>query len=160
MDSIDAQIAAAQAQADKLVGRTALIRACNELNDEAVLELIAHGEDVNATDKFGRTPLHEAARHAYRDEDKALLIIEALLDAGAAVDPVEKQQGLTPMMEAAIYQAERVLSLLIARGANVNHKGKDRKTVLGAITATPSMMRGRAKVIKILEEAGGTGRKK
>lgn len=160
MDPIDAQLAAARVKAAMVLGRTPLIEACAKLDEATALDLIAKGEDLALADRNGRTPLHEAVRHAYKDEAAALRIVTALLDAGAPVDPVEKENRQTPLVEAAIYGAPEILKLLIARGANVNHKMKDKTTPLGTLTATAAMMKGRAEAIKILEAAGGTGRKR
>lgn len=156
---IDKWLEEAQSEAATLSRTTPLQKACANLDEETALALIAEGGDVGAADKFGRTPLHEVARNAYEDEPKAIRIATALLDAGHPIDPSEKVQGETPLFLAAVYRAPELLKLLIARGANVNHKMKDRNTPLGALTATTSLMRGRSKVIKILEAAGGTGRR-
>lgn len=160
MDPVDAQIAEMHADSAKRDRRTPLVQACADLNVETALALIAKGEALATPDRQGRTPLHEVARQAYKDEEAALQIVTALLDAGVPIDPADKLNSQTPLIEAAIYTAPKVLQLLIARGANVNHKMKDGLTVLGALTATTSMMRGRAKVIKMLEAAGGIGRKR
>ena len=160
MDPIDAQLAAAREKAAQHLGRTPLIDACARFDEPAALDLIAQGEDLGTPDRNGRTPLHEAVRYAYKNESAALRIVTALLDAGVPIDPVEKDNRQTPLAEAAIYEAPEVLKLLIARGANVNAKMRDKSTPLGTLTATSAMMRGKAKIIRILEEAGGTGRKR
>jgi ankyrin repeat protein len=67
--------------------------------------LIAAGADVNATDKFGKTPLHYAADEGYP------LIVAALLEAGAQPDRMDKD-GKTPADYARKKQLDDVLVLL------------------------------------------------
>ena len=77
---------------------------------ETVLDLIAGGDDVNAGDMFGRTPLHLAMT----DE-----IAEALIVNGSDIN-CESGHGITTLMEAARAGRKNVVEALLANGADMN----------------------------------------
>ena len=58
-------------------GRTALIIAAREGNNEYVRLLTAYGVDVNITDNLGYSALYYASEQGYNE------IVEILLEAGA-----------------------------------------------------------------------------
>jgi len=62
-------------------------------NIEAVNQYLAAGTDVNAKDKYGRTPLHEAAYWDHKE------IVELLITKGADVNAKTKR-GETPLDQA------------------------------------------------------------
>lgn len=128
---------------DEHFGQTALMFAARAGHVAAVRELIAAGADVMARTRVGPTPpfrpnggtqgkgvekapkrgmraaipggktaLHYAAR------DGHLATVEALLDAGAAIDDRDPND-ITPLLYAASNDRVEVARLLIARGADV-----------------------------------------
>src|SRR5438067_12949476 len=74
-------------------GRIPLHQAAVYGNLDDVKQMIATGEDVNATDKQGYTPLHMASQMGYAD------VAKVLLDAGAIVD-AKDAWGNTPLWRA------------------------------------------------------------
>lgn len=105
----------------------ALFKAVKAGNLEAVRALLAHDpSSVDARDKDDSTPLHWAAWKGHAP------IVEALLDAGAAID-AENQNGhwgSTPLHAAAHGNQRAAAELLIQRGANVNARRPDGHTPL------------------------------
>lgn len=82
--------------------------------------LLAHGVDVNATDRQGRSPLHVAPT-----KDSA----ELLLAHGVAVN-TKRADGATALHLAAVYGRKEVVQVLLAHGADVNARTKDGITPL------------------------------
>ena len=91
---------------------------------EMIKRLIERGVNVNARDRYGNAPLHYAAR-LKRPE-----LIEMLLDAGAEIDPANKD-GLTPLRLMLVSKPTslKAIELLLSRGANMNHKVEGGSTV-------------------------------
>ena len=119
-----------------------------------VVQILAAGADINARDRFGRTPLMEAidrdrtdtARLLIQkgadikifnsDGDNALLlaaqkgngdVVKELLKAGADVDAVDRQ-GLTPLMLAVQRRDAAMVNLFVEADANlqkINSVGQD-----------------------------------
>lgn len=84
------------------------------------------GADVNARNKYGRTPLHDACRDG-RPETARLLI-----DAGADVN-VKGKHGDTPLHKACEFGNEGrtdLARLLLEKGADVNAKSGNGNTPL------------------------------
>ncbi|MEB3177910.1 MAG: ankyrin repeat domain-containing protein, partial [Nostocaceae cyanobacterium] len=103
--------------------------------------------DINATDIYGRTLLHWAAKSANES------VIKFLLDRGAKVN-IQDKQGKTPLHFAAVaspYSTEDALKLLIAKGADVNVKDKNGNTPLSL--AAKSQFK---EVVKFLKQNGAT----
>lgn len=96
---------------------------------DIVEQLIAKGVDVNAKNKMGGTPLHEAASQSNKDG-------VALLIANGADVNAKGQFGRTPLHEATVpvysdrNSRDDVVALLIANGADVNAKGDFGETPL------------------------------
>ena len=82
-------------------------------NIDAVRALIRGGEDVNARDANGDTPLHYAAIDDHLHVARALIAAKADLDA-------KGQYGRTPLMEAAHFASVSVLQELLALKANIH----------------------------------------
>ena len=82
------------------------------------MEFLDAGDDVNAKDNIGKTPLHQAA------SDGDMQIAELLIDNGANVNAKDDQFGGTPLHGAAMEGHRETAELLIAKGAYVNAKSK------------------------------------
>lgn len=92
---------------------TALIEAVIEGRVEAVKLLLSHKVRIE-DDKW--SALNWACRWS-NNEDDQVTIAQALLDAGANVNYVERS-GETPLMKAAFYGKPKVTALLLKRGAD------------------------------------------
>ena len=87
--------------------------------------LIQNSADVNAQDKNGNTPLHEAATSGLKE------VVELLIANGADVNAKDNWGG-TPLHRA---KTKELAELLIEKGADVNAKKKFGRTPLhGAAT--------------------------
>jgi hypothetical protein len=53
---------------------------------ETIQRILKFGADPNASDEFGRTPLHHLAERAQYNEDKFVPLFQVFLDAGAHLD--------------------------------------------------------------------------
>ena len=107
-------------------GATKLMRSFEEETDQQkVLRLIRHTDNVNERDKSGRTALFYAVQHAAEPE-----MIRHLLQMGADTS-VTDSTGQTVLMVAARYNnSESVLSQLLMAGAPVNSADRDGYTAL------------------------------
>ena len=124
----------------------ALLSACEEGDLFKVRQLIKEGCDVNTRDKYGRTPLIEAARWGHNQVVKELIrggarvnvkdnaqqtalywasclghcsVVKTLCAAGADTN-VQGVLGLTPLMRAAVLGRDEIVCELIRAGASVN----------------------------------------
>ena len=87
--------------------------------------LLAAGADVNARDRFKKTPLHSAARFNENPE-----VVQALLAAGADVNARDRFKK-TPLHSAARFNENpEVVQALLAAGADVNARDRFKKTPL------------------------------
>jgi len=90
-------------------------------NSKATVELLlAHGADVNTTDRMGQSPLHVAPT---KD------IVKLLLAGGVAVN-AKRKDGATALHLAAVYGRKDVVQALLFHGADVNAKTQDGITPL------------------------------
>ena len=89
--------------------------AAEEGNIETVKQHLAAGADVDAKDKYGRTPLQHAAFGGYKE------ITELLIAASADVN-TKDESLMTPLLWAAREGHKEIAELLIAKGADVNTK--------------------------------------
>lgn len=95
---------------------------------ELVELLLAHGLDVNARGRFGKTPLGELVFFGGRGESHDLKMAELLLGHGA--DPNVGQgrnQGSATDMAFERYDAKELLDLLVKHGGKVSDEAKKRK---------------------------------
>ena len=108
---------------------------------EVIEYLVSIGADPNAVDKSGVTPLHRAVR------TRSLAAVRALLDGGAKLRQPNKS-GSTPLhlavqttgasgsgSDEARRQQERIIKLLLERGARPTDKDSQGKTVEQAATS-------------------------
>ncbi len=98
-------------------GRTKLHHAALEGDATVARLLLDEGADVNATDRWGRTPLFIATFEEPLVEDR-LPTVRLLLDRGADVN-ARDESGSTPLHVAAAMGEVEVVDLLIERGADV-----------------------------------------
>ena len=96
-------------------GTTALHDAVRQGDLKAVETLIKRGADVNATTRYGITPIGLAALGGH------VAILRTLIDAGAKADTATPG-GETALMTAARTGNVEAVTLLLDRGANVNAK--------------------------------------
>ncbi len=112
--------------------------------------LLDHGADVNATDESGATMLEKSFNSS--EEAVRLLIsrgaavpksfvrstkvIAQLLDAGAAIDAVDKS-GRTPLRVAAGYEHPDSTRVLLSYGANLNARDDSGWTPLHYAKSAP-----------------------
>lgn len=132
----------------------ALIDAACNTKVARVRELLARGVDPNTPGEWGRTALPLAVRYAYNNETDAILIAEALLDAGADIN-ASPGDSLAPIRYAAMYAYMALLRFLIEKGADVNDRDPNGQTVITMLETTPCFKNCRRRVVKILERAGG-----
>ena len=83
------------------------------------------GAEVNARDKFGRTPLHWAATYSNNPA-----VVTALLKAGAEVNARGRKRGLMPIHAAAYSRLPQIVTVLAQAGADVNAGMEDGTTAL------------------------------
>ena len=83
------------------------------------------GAEVNARDKFGRTPLHWAATYS-----NSQAVVTALLKAGAEVNARGRKKGLMPIHAAAYSRLPQIVTVLAQAGADVNAGMEDGTTAL------------------------------
>ncbi|KAJ5183363.1 ankyrin [Penicillium capsulatum] len=115
-------------------GNLLLHRAVMTGNKEIVQMLLDSGHDVNSLDRFGHTPLKDAAKHGDRE------LVQMLLDYGADIAMAEKSPtGVTPLHVATHRETEshELLSLLLDHGANVNALDNSRETPLHWAASQP-----------------------
>ena len=74
--------------------------------------LLANGANVNATDKWNKTPLHEATWKGHIE------VVKVLLAGGA--DGNAKNNNSTPLHLASYYGHTEVVKVLLAGGVNVS----------------------------------------
>lgn len=86
--------------------------------------LISKGANINIVDNWGQTPLHYAAQMPYRKDNNKYQSEMALLllSKGAIVDSIDKR-GNTPLNLAAFLGNDKIVELLVKKGADVNKKG-------------------------------------
>eukprot|EP00753_Platysulcus_tardus_P002112 PLAT11614.17.p1 GENE.PLAT11614.17~~PLAT11614.17.p1 ORF type:complete len:873 (-),score=344.32 PLAT11614.17:252-2870(-) len=87
---------------------------------EGVMRLVSDGADVRASDKAGKTALHQAQSAA---------VVEALLAAGADLE-AKNAPGSTPLMIASVNGRAEPVKALISAGAAVNAVDNEGMTAL------------------------------
>lgn len=102
-------------------GWTPLHRAVMDDRIEIARQLIRKGADVNSRAGNGSYPLMRACDN--------LEMTEMLLQAGAKVDAVDEDKE-SALFYAVNGESEPVIRALVAAGADINHRGRGKRTVL------------------------------
>ncbi len=115
-------------------GNTLLHFAAREIEYGVAKLLIEWGADVNATNKWGFTPLHSVRRPVFeapRTAEPAIKIIRFLLDNGTDIN-AKNDDGETPLfwIAARFSESPEVVELLIDSGALINSRNKHGATPL------------------------------
>ncbi len=119
----------------------AIMRAALAGQTDAVVTLLNSGNDVNARDSDGRTPLMEAAFGGHLD------VVEALLERGADVNAKDKD-GWTALMEATSKGLTGIVRSLLSGGADVNARNED------GLAALNVAAKKHPEITRLLKEAG------
>jgi len=96
--------------------------------DELARWLVERGANVNATNHYGRTPLHERSSSWIGG-------VETLLDLGADIEARDRY-GDTPLHKAAQSHKSKPARVLVARGANIHAQNERGLTPLGLTLQT------------------------
>ncbi|PCM43739.1 ankyrin repeat domain-containing protein [Marinobacter sp. ANT_B65] len=96
-------------------GYTALHRAISKHNQQAAIQLINRGANVQLPDTSGKTPLHKSVRSANRFTDE---LFELLVAKGADVN-AQDAKGSTALHEVSSF-GQRLAPFLLANGADPN----------------------------------------
>ncbi len=113
--------------------------------------LVQSGADPNTRNRFGRTPLHEAAA---RNPEMAILLIEH----GACPD-IRDENGITPLHEASARSGDLV-KYILSRNADINRRSEHPAAIDGRLYprgTTPlrvAILSGRADIAAYLESRG------
>ncbi|WP_342378558.1 ankyrin repeat domain-containing protein [Myxococcus stipitatus] len=131
---------------------TALLAALEKPNAKAVAKLLAEGANANVLGPKGYRPLHLAAAENRPD------IATLLLDAGAQVDGLDAQTA-TALNFATAHTGDTAVTLvklLIARGANVNHRWTQEPgdTVLTDLLNQDNNAAPSVEILRVLLQAG------
>jgi ankyrin repeat protein len=94
----------------------------------AVKILLEKGAAANARDSEGRNALMVMSMEK-RGENVVELIAETLLNAGCDINAADNN-GLTPLIYAAIFERPGVVNLLLKRGANINARDHNGESAL------------------------------
>lgn len=105
-------------------GWSPLMWASAEGHQAIVKQLLEHGADSNLINYLGRSAIMYASNYGYKE------IVGALLEKGAIPNPSEEFSDHPPLSAAADKGHLEVVKLLVEHGANVMHKGRDKKTAL------------------------------
>lgn len=108
-------------------GCTTYYSAASKGNVKAIERLWANGEDVNAVDDTGMTPLIYAVKH---NQKEALLV---LLKSGAHINQSDAELGNTPLMHAILQGNSTLVRILLDKGADVDIRNKTGLTAVDLI---------------------------
>lgn len=101
----------------KLPEDESLIKAVKDGHVEAANNVLARGANVNAAGEKGRTPLMIASQMGN------VIMAQALLNSGAALNIETKNSGLTALKLAARHGHIPIADVLLDRGADIDHRG-------------------------------------
>ena len=83
-----------------------------KIPDELVCWLVEQGADINASDKYGRTPLHEHAQSWCGN-------VELFIELGADIEALDYHKE-TPLFAAAASFKPKAVKILVEKGSNIN----------------------------------------
>jgi ankyrin repeat protein len=111
-------------------------------NPEVVRTLLEYGASVDAADRKGRTPLHDAAR-----ESSNAQVVQLLLDHGASLTTLD-QNGETPLHQAARQTINpEIITILVNNGASVTEINQEGKTALELLEANSNIEEGEKQLL-------------
>ncbi|WP_342571844.1 ankyrin repeat domain-containing protein [Paenibacillus sp. FSL R5-0749] len=121
-----------------------------QISDEVVGWLVEQGADINARDKYQRTPLHAHASHWSGN-------VALFLELGADLDAVDYQNE-TPLHAAVSGYRTTVVQALVNHGAAINVENKQGNTPLakGLVNCRNSDIVNLAEIAAILLDAGAS----
>ncbi|OZG70000.1 hypothetical protein BTA51_28135 [Hahella sp. CCB-MM4] len=100
-------------------GIFALEPVCVALKLELARDLIEAGADVNSKGSTGFTPLFSAIECAHHDPDRAIKLVELLLDSGANIEG-RGEWDKTPFLKSCTRGVIGLTQLLVARGCDIH----------------------------------------
>jgi uncharacterized protein len=124
------------------IGATPLLRAAKALDAPAIALLLKHGANPNLPNIRGTTPVMAAAglgsvdadtRGVFTTEDtqfRSVASLKLILDAGGEINAKDNIRGQTPLHGASFWGWNAAVELLVARGADLNAKDSQGKTVI------------------------------
>lgn len=95
---------------------------------KVVEHLLNRGVDANSQNEQGETALHRVMLRDSTDEAD-IVIVNSLLDRGADINK-QDERGYAPLHRAAAHDQEKLLRLLVERGADINVQTIDHETPL------------------------------
>lgn len=132
-------------------GNSTLSEQISQRHVAEVEALLAAGADPNAANVAGIAPLVTAVTF----DRESTVMMERLMDAGAAIDAPD-DRGKTALMWAAAYNRPDAVALLLKRGANPTLRDDSGKTA----AAMPANSRDSADLSALLEKAAAEYKKK
>jgi hypothetical protein len=124
-----------------LTGCTTLHTAAAKGNLDAIHRLAGEGNDMNALDDEGVTPLIRAVNLNQKQS------VVALLDDGADINVGDAVSGNTPLHHAAMQGSTQLVRILLERNAGVNLPNKEGKNPLDVA------QKGNKEVFRLITEA-------
>ncbi len=106
-----------------------------KLPDNLLKIMINHGASVDHPFEKGTSALYNACNIDI-DEEPDIKFVKKLLDLGADVNKVDTQTLESPLMSAVFQHHQKLISLLLEHGANVNHQSKNGETALSLAMMT------------------------
>ncbi|WP_128100324.1 ankyrin repeat domain-containing protein [Paenibacillus sp. DCT19] len=121
-----------------------------QISDELVRWLVEQGADINAQDKYQRTPLHAHASHWSGN-------VALLLELGAELDAVDYQNE-TPLHAAVNSFRTQAVQELVNHGADINVENKMGNTPLakGLVNCRNTNIVNVTEISKVLLDAGAS----
>jgi len=119
-------------RAEKAKDANLFLKAIKNGDIERIKKLISQGADVNAKDKRGMTPLHNAAYYGQRQ------VAEVLIAKGANVNETDTA-GQAPLHIAANFGAKFVPELLLVNGASISARDIAGNTPMHAAADCPDV---------------------
>lgn len=129
-------------------GNTPFLHASGNSTIEVVTKLIAHGADINAKNRLNETALHRAISHN-NNANNALKFVNLFISKKLAIN-AKNNDGTTPLHLAVATSRIKIITKLLAAGANVNAKDNQNHTPIFSILQTNSPYRHTEKILDLL----------